>query len=491
MPISAKTTRSPAALPPRLLLALAAILAIAFSATAVRAADAGAAGCSRPTLGTATRALVNGESVVVGGTACGRARILVGAKGHWRPLGTARPGARGHFKKRLRLDVPNGVTAVVLKAVSARRASPRLRIRVEHRHPVQVGKPAPVTGGGTGSPAPVRETKPIRAPESPAAPTPAPEPTPAPAPEPPAAPESPVTPETPAPEAPRTPEAPTPPEQPEAPGQRPCALAASVTTGPLGMTIPTCAAVASDTVQASSPLGFWGSIDCANQSRQETIASGGDAHVAATGEPANGSYRRLTVLDGDNVYGERCELGYNNHGGPTAFYREGEHRVTYYSERLPSNFPLSTSKWQTVMQMKQAEPQHDGNTGVALEMEARQSSWVVDAHWNQVWKFPAQAGVWTRFAWDVYYSGDPNKGWLQVSADLNNDGDFDDPGERSPVIHTATMATEIAGYPGDGVAVGTGIPSHLRVGVYHDPAIACPQPTGCSIDVDNVQVVAP
>jgi hypothetical protein len=59
------------------------------------------------------------------------------------------------------------------------------------------------------------------------------------------------------------------------------------------------------------------------------------------------------------------------------------------------------------------------------------------------------------------------------------------------VIHTATLATEIAGYPSDGVAVGTGIPSHLRMGVYHDPSIPCPSPTGCSIDIDNVQVVAP
>ena len=41
----------------------------------------------------------------------------------------------------------------------------------------------------------------------------------------------------------------------------------------------------------------------------------------------------------------------------------------------------------------------------------------------------------------------------------------------------------------DGIAPGKSIPSHLRVGIYHDPAIALPTPSTCAVDVDNVQIV--
>ena len=200
------------------------------------------------------------------------------------------------------------------------------------------------------------------------------------------------------------------------------------------------------------------------------------------------------MLDGDDFYGERCELGKNDHNvSPTAFYREGQRRITYFSERLPDHFPLNANTWQTVMQMKQAQPA-DGGSGVPiLFMGAYSGEWQVQssqANDNLV-TFPARTGVWTRFAFDVFYSQDPAKGWLQVSADLNNDGDFNDPGERSGVIHGATLKTEIAGPLGtsDGLAPGDPIPSHLRMGIYHNPSISCAAPVDCSTEVDNVQVV--
>ena len=102
--------------------------------------------------------------------------------------------------------------------------------------------------------------------------------------------------------------------------------------------------------------------------------------------------------------------------------------------------------------------------------------------WTDKWTFPAQQGVWTRFAFDVFYSQDPGRGWFQVSADRNSDGDFDDSGERSPVIRVPTLATENS--------TGAPIPSHLRTGLYHNSSIPCPGSSGCSVEVDNVQVVA-
>ena len=124
-------------------------------------------------------------------------------------------------------------------------------------------------------------------------------------------------------------------------------------------------------------------------------------------------------------------------------------------------------------------------------MQARRGKVGRDRQLAHALDLPGPGQQWTRFAWDVYYSKDPSQGWLQVSADLNGDGDFDDPGERSPAIHEATLKTEIEGPNGtsDGLAPGDPIPSHLRVGIYHDPSISCPAPAGCSTEVDNVQVV--
>jgi Polysaccharide lyase len=247
--------------------------------------------------------------------------------------------------------------------------------------------------------------------------------------------------------------------------------------------------IASDTASSPGPTSFWGKIECAHSSRYAFVGHGGDGHPTADGEPqGNGSYRRLTVIDGDDYYGERCELGENSTEGPTAFYREGDHRVTYFSERLPRSFPIDVEHWQVTMQMKQAQPSHDAGTGPALELEEHSGRWYVVDSWHTLWTFPARHGIWTRFAWDVVYSKGAHKGRVQVSVDLNGDGDFGDPGERSPTFHAATLATEIPGHD-DGIAPGAGIPSHLRIGVYHDPAVSCPAPRGCSIDVDNVQIV--
>ncbi len=261
------------------------------------------------------------------------------------------------------------------------------------------------------------------------------------------------------------------------------------------MTMPECRLVASDTASTPDPIPFWGFIACQNRSEVQQLGSGGDPYLTAIGaSQGNSTYRRMTTFDGDNPsgWGERCELGKNDRSGPTAFYHEGQQRATFISLRLPSNFPLDADAWQTVMQMKQAQPSHDAGPGPPiLFIGAFNGRWRVDGENGSFWSFPAQSGVWTRFAFDVYYSQDPDRGWLQVSADLNGDGDFDDPGERSPVIHAATLATEVAapGSSADGLAPGAPIPSHLRAGIYHDPSIPCPPPSGCSVEVDNVQVL--
>ena len=249
--------------------------------------------------------------------------------------------------------------------------------------------------------------------------------------------------------------------------------------------------LASDVGLDPNPLPFWGRIECEDPSRHELIPTGGDLHPTARGTPqGNTSFRRVRVLDGDDFYGERCELGLNWASGPTAFYREGRRRITSLSLRAPPAL-VNTRDWQVVMQMKQAQPSANGGGSPALELQLLQGQWrlnrsgtnglTVDS--DKLWTWPARGGVWTRFRFDVNYSRSARKGKIRVIADVNGDGDYLDPTETRRKRKTFTLKRR-PHHRGS-------VPSHLRAGIYHNPEIECPPPSGCQIDVDNVQVLAP
>jgi Polysaccharide lyase len=276
------------------------------------------------------------------------------------------------------------------------------------------------------------------------------------------------------------------------------------TVDPATMTGPGCNVLRSDTADSPDAVdGLWGNVECASQSRSQFENSGGDPAPTISGAAQdNNSYRSLTALDGDDFFGERCELGRNtsrygeNRGkqtdGTFALYDEGDHQVTFLSQRYGDSFSTSVNAWQTVMQMKQAQP-YDSTlgSGPMIELQIYGNRLRLQNDWHQAWTTEApQKGVWVRYALDVVYSQDPDVGSVKVYADLNGDGDALDAGEQSPVIHMATLLTETAGPNGtsDGLAPGDPIPDHLRVGLYHNPSIACPPPAGCGIDLDNVEV---
>jgi len=254
--------------------------------------------------------------------------------------------------------------------------------------------------------------------------------------------------------------------------------------------------VRSDTAADPDAHHLWGvRYACANDSRVTNPQSGGDPGPTASGAPqGNNAYRKLTVYDGDNYSGERCELGYNEWDGGLATpsdqngtfytYSEGERRTTYFSVRLPDNFPLNATKWQGVGQMKQAAPNCDPSDIPVLSFSAYNGVW---SFWHtpnrassdsELWETPAQKNVWTRLKIDAYYSADPSKGWVQYTVN----------GVTSPVFHTNTLH-----YNGNCtyglLGPGRSIPSHLRVGLYHESSIPCP--AGCSVDIDNVEVTRP
>lgn len=261
------------------------------------------------------------------------------------------------------------------------------------------------------------------------------------------------------------------------------------------LSAPGCTVLKTDTAVDADVVTLWRRIDCQETARVAFVATGGDPHATASGaSQGNTSYRRTTVFDGDDYYGERCELGKNDWRDSFAVYHQGERRITFVSLRLPDDFPLSTSDWQVVLQMKQAQPSDNGGGTPILSLEARGGRWHLiqstssgpSSDTTSIWSTAAQPNVWTRFAIDVTYSPDPAVGSVQVFVDQDNDGVAD---ETSPRLATYTQKIETAGTSDDGLDAGDAIPSHLRVGLYHNPGIACA--AGCSVEIDNVQVVAP
>lgn len=256
--------------------------------------------------------------------------------------------------------------------------------------------------------------------------------------------------------------------------------------------------IASDTAANPNPDPFWGRSYCANDQRVQQFTSGGDSHLTLTGAPQGDSaFRRLTVLDGDDAFGERCELGWDSLNGPTAFYHQGQHRLTAISIRLPTGFPLNAFSWQAVMQMKSV-PNNTTGTPV-LELDAYGGRWRLRQSLSrysasdsrELWSAPASLNFWTRFLFDVRYSDRKKRGYIRVGVDLNGDGDFADQGELSRGLHTYTLKVQPPGPVLAGIKPGRPVPSHLRAGIYHDTAIPCPGPVGCPVDIDNVEVMRP
>ncbi len=224
---------------------------------------------------------------------------------------------------------------------------------------------------------------------------------------------------------------------------------------------------------------------CAAASRVKTLST----TIPTYGRIA---YRRLTVFDGDDMGApgtERCELGRNesrhgeaNYNGTFKLYREGDHFTTWWLQRLPSNLDIKRPNWQVVMQMLQTQPTDSATGGPMIELDADSGRWVVRSNWKVVWSTPARSGVWTAIAFDVQYSRDPSKGRLRVGIDGNGDGRLS-AGESSPTLRMATLRRS----PSSGASV----PSHLRLGLYHDAAYSCPPPAGCSSEFADVRVYKP
>jgi hypothetical protein len=227
------------------------------------------------------------------------------------------------------------------------------------------------------------------------------------------------------------------------------------------------------------PTPLWGELLAVSPTRYHWFPSGG---------PDDGPFRRLTAQDGDLFHGdsERAEIGDSDYtptdGKLDTFYlyRAGMRRVTSFWMRLPPDFPIDTDDWQVVMQMKETDPATNTAGTPVISLQATDGHWILKQSLSSgpsddtriLWQTPAKVGVWTHIVVDATYSTDPATGRIGITIGKAS----------SPVFHTYTLKTEVSP-PGPGLHVGDPIPSHLRLGIYHDPPLP-----GTSVDIARVQI---
>ncbi|MEA2123969.1 MAG: hypothetical protein QOI80_751, partial [Solirubrobacteraceae bacterium] len=162
----------------------------------------------------------------------------------------------------------------------------------------------------------------------------------------------------------------------------------------------------------------WASWSCADQSRFQQVEA-----PAAQGQKAY----KLTVQDGDNAWGERCELGDGNPGrSGYPLFHEGDERWISFQVYLPDNYPIDTPDWNVMFQIHQ-----EGDGGcppLALHVEDGEFRLFNSSSKNYVfdtvekWHAPAQRNRWAKFTIHMMNSTDDNTGFVEMFGDLDGQG---------------------------------------------------------------------
>lgn len=225
----------------------------------------------------------------------------------------------------------------------------------------------------------------------------------------------------------------------------------------------------SDPCTDPDPMGLYGAFIGArkdggtdqNTFKVDEIAPGRLSRVLGAGAPYGPSgglpYRTLTVQPGDQAWGNRAALGYDNANSPVCLFHEGEERQL--DLWLTVSALNTTSNWREVLEVKQAEPYPPNipSRGVMFEIQQNQGNWVVMTEWGNgvYWTTPAKAGTWVPVSIQGLWSRDPSKGRLQVKI-----GDV-----TSPLF--TGIATLLRGYPD----TNTTVPSYLELGPYQSSVL--------------------
>ena len=205
---------------------------------------------------------------------------------------------------------------------------------------------------------------------------------------------------------------------------------------------------------AERPLAQdWANYSCQSASRVQQV----DSPVAQ----GRRSYQ-LEVKDGDNSWGERCEIGMGNpsrSGFP--LFHTGDERWISFQVYLPDDYPIDTNMWNVFFQIHQ-----EGDGGcppLALHVENGQwemfnsarNTYVLDT--RRLWSAPAHRNRWTKFTLHLNNSPDPKAGFVELFGDLDGQG-VKQLLERT-YTHTMTKNS------------GGAMTNHARVGIYRNPGI--------------------
>jgi Polysaccharide lyase len=208
---------------------------------------------------------------------------------------------------------------------------------------------------------------------------------------------------------------------------------------------------------AESPLtNEWASTACQDPASET-------ARVTSPLAQGRAAYR-LEVRDGDDYFGERCELGQANPRRPGfPLFKEGDERWISWQVYLPTNFPVSATRFQVVAQWKQM-----GSLGTpALAMAVNNGKFSLDSSDSYVSGNAAviarrvgtaQVARWVKFTLHVKFSPDPNVGFIELFGDLDGNGQT----LLLPLTHIWTMKRD---------ETGSTVDSHARIGIYRDPLI--------------------
>jgi hypothetical protein len=197
----------------------------------------------------------------------------------------------------------------------------------------------------------------------------------------------------------------------------------------------------------------WANYSCQDGTRVQEVTS-----PAAQGQRAY----RIELRDGDDSYGERCELGMGNptrNGFP--LFHQGDERWISFQVYLPDDYPINAPSWNVFYQQKQLGSM--GTPVIAMEVNRGRFTLVnsnnngVSGDKYQLWNGPATANRWVWFTVHTKFSPDAATGSIELFGDLDGQGMK----LLMPETHTYTMKQDN----------GQPVPVHARIGMYRDAAI--------------------
>jgi hypothetical protein len=199
----------------------------------------------------------------------------------------------------------------------------------------------------------------------------------------------------------------------------------------------------------------WANYSCADRSRVKRVAN-----PAAQGSHAYD----LAIHDGDDSYGERCEIGMGNPGAPGfPLFHEGDERWISFQVYLPNDYPIDTPDWQLFFQIHQTGD--GGCPPISLGIEDGQmklfksarNTYVLDT--REMWSAPVERNRWMKLTLHIKNSTNPDEGFVELF------GDLDGTGVKTLLERTATH-TMTKDPNGSGAMI-----NHARVGIYRNPRI--------------------